>query len=205
MKLRRSLFWEVDPKDIDFKRHVPYVIERTVEFGTDAEVRWLWQRYPRATIRAVIERRRGLDPRTRALWRLLTTRKRSPGERISSTTPRGGRLSCCPARRGSSTRAGTWPGGGRPTTDPRVREDDPTSLKASRFPPILVPADAGRVSRDEPRGRPDVEIASPQDGEGHGGPLLRSVGTLPTGLWYDASDETPTLRPRDLGLRYPAP
>ena len=72
MKFRQSLFWDVDPKTIDPKKHATYIIERILDLGNDREVRWMWRTYPRARIRDVVEHRRGLHDQTRPLWRLLT-------------------------------------------------------------------------------------------------------------------------------------
>ncbi len=72
MKFRQTLFWDVDPKTIDPKKHARYIIERILDFGHDDEVRWLWQQYPKPLIREVVARSRGLRPETRSLWKLLT-------------------------------------------------------------------------------------------------------------------------------------
>jgi hypothetical protein len=72
MRFRQSLFWDVDPKTIDPKKHARYIIERVLDFGTDEEVRWLFRRYSSRTIREVLERSRGvLHPKTKALWSLV--------------------------------------------------------------------------------------------------------------------------------------
>ncbi len=42
MKFRQSLFWDVDPKTINPKKHARYIIERILDFSHDDEVRWLW-------------------------------------------------------------------------------------------------------------------------------------------------------------------
>ncbi len=60
MRFRRSLFWDVDPKTIDEKRHATYIIERILDFGNDDEVRWMWQTYSRRKIRSVAEKSRVL-------------------------------------------------------------------------------------------------------------------------------------------------
>ena len=72
IRFRRSLFWDVDPKTIDPKKHSRYIIERILDFGTDEEVRWLWKQYPHELIYDVTARSRGLRPETRALWEILT-------------------------------------------------------------------------------------------------------------------------------------
>ena len=73
MPRRPSLFWDVDPKTVDPDKHARYIIERVLDFGNDAEVRWLYHSYPRALIRDVVESSRVLEPDTRALWRELVS------------------------------------------------------------------------------------------------------------------------------------
>ncbi len=68
---RQSLFWDVDPKAIDPKKHAVYVIERILDFGDDAEVRWMWNYYEHALIRKVVEHSRVLFPATRSFWGLM--------------------------------------------------------------------------------------------------------------------------------------
>jgi hypothetical protein len=70
-QLRQSLFWDVDPKDIDLKRHAQYVIERVLDFGNDDEVRWLWQTYSKRKIRNVVNTSRVLHAKSKALWSLV--------------------------------------------------------------------------------------------------------------------------------------
>ena len=71
MKFRPTLFWDVDPKTIDPKKHAKYVIVRVLDFGNDSEVRWMVGRYSRRLIASVVEKTRGLNPRTRSLWRAV--------------------------------------------------------------------------------------------------------------------------------------
>jgi hypothetical protein len=71
MPRRAALFWDVDPKTIDPKKHAKYVIERILDFGRDSEVRWMRTTYPMQTIRRVVRTSRVLHPHTRALWTQL--------------------------------------------------------------------------------------------------------------------------------------
>jgi hypothetical protein len=73
IKFRQSLFWDVDPKTIDPQKHARYIIERIIEFGDDKEVRWMWNTYPHILIYDIAATKRGLMPRTRPLWKALTT------------------------------------------------------------------------------------------------------------------------------------
>lgn len=75
IKFRQSLFWDVDPAKIDLKKNARYIIERVLDFGRDQEVRWVWETYPRPLIRDVVVKSRGIFPKTRSLWELLTRRK----------------------------------------------------------------------------------------------------------------------------------
>jgi len=72
IRFRQSLFWDVDPKTIDPKKHARYIIERVLEFGNDGEVRWLFAFYPQSLIRETMARSRGvLHGKTKALWVLV--------------------------------------------------------------------------------------------------------------------------------------
>lgn len=69
---RPSLFWDVDPKTVDPKRHARYIIERILELGTDEEVRWLVHHYSSTVIKNVLRRPRSvLHEKTKALWSLI--------------------------------------------------------------------------------------------------------------------------------------
>lgn len=72
MKFRQSLFWDVDPKTIDKKKHARYIIERVLDFGNDSEVRWLWRHYDKKQIKNIVLKSRVLMPSTKTLWSLLT-------------------------------------------------------------------------------------------------------------------------------------
>ena len=71
IKFRDSLFWDVNPENIDPKKNAQYVIERIADFGRDKEVRWMWNYYDKALMRKVVAKSRSLRPETKALWTLL--------------------------------------------------------------------------------------------------------------------------------------
>lgn len=72
MRFRQSLFWDVDPKTIDPKKHAQYVIERIADFGYDREARWVLDFYGKTAVRNVIAKSRSIRPRTKALWLLMS-------------------------------------------------------------------------------------------------------------------------------------
>lgn len=75
IRFRPSLFWDVDPKIIDPKKHARYIIERVIDFGGDTEVRWLWSFYSRGLIRDVVKKSRVLHNFSRPLWILMTEKR----------------------------------------------------------------------------------------------------------------------------------
>ncbi len=72
MKFRQTLFWDVNPKNIDVKKNARYIIERVLEFGEPGEVGWVLRYYPKHTIKKVIGLPRvQLSPKSKALWSLI--------------------------------------------------------------------------------------------------------------------------------------
>ena len=71
IRFRQSLFWDVDPKTINPKRHAKYIIERILDFGDDREVRWMWHTYQKSLIRDVVKHSRVLHDKSKSLWTLL--------------------------------------------------------------------------------------------------------------------------------------
>ncbi len=71
IRFRQSLFWDVDIKTINLKKHAWYIIERIMDFGTDKEVRWMWNYYPHGLLHDVVKHSRVLHDKTRPLWLLM--------------------------------------------------------------------------------------------------------------------------------------
>jgi len=71
IKFRQSLFWDVNPKNIDPEKNAQYVIERILDFGNDLEVKWMWDYYDKKLIKKITDKSRCLRPRTKNAWKLL--------------------------------------------------------------------------------------------------------------------------------------
>jgi hypothetical protein len=71
MKFRQALFWDVNPKNIDPKKHSQYIIERILDLGNDKEVKWLLGFYSKRKLKNVVAKSRCLRPRTKTLWTLF--------------------------------------------------------------------------------------------------------------------------------------
>ena len=70
-RFRHSLFWDVDPRSIDPRRHARYIIERILDLGDADEVRWMARTYSRWLIRDTLARSRVLHEKSRSLWELV--------------------------------------------------------------------------------------------------------------------------------------
>jgi hypothetical protein len=75
MKFRQSLFWDVNPKNIDTKKNAQYIIERVLDFGNDKEVRWLWNFYDKNLLEKIVLKSRCLRPETKNLWKLMLQKR----------------------------------------------------------------------------------------------------------------------------------
>ncbi len=71
MRFRQSLFWDVDPKKINSKKHGWYILERILDLGNDEEIRWAFRTYPQNLIKQVVTQSRVLHNKSRGLWKLL--------------------------------------------------------------------------------------------------------------------------------------
>lgn len=71
IKFRPELFWDVDVKTIDPKKHSRYIIERILDFGDLDEVRWAAHHYPRKLIAKTMRESRVIDDKSRMLWSLV--------------------------------------------------------------------------------------------------------------------------------------
>lgn len=52
----KGFFWDVDVKELDIEKHKVYIIERLLDFGSEAAYRWLFATYTDTDIMAVIRR-----------------------------------------------------------------------------------------------------------------------------------------------------
>jgi hypothetical protein len=67
--LKKSLFWDTDPKTIDLKKNKRYVIERVLNFGNLDDYLWLKKTYSEEEIKKVTKRDRSqLDRKSLNFW-----------------------------------------------------------------------------------------------------------------------------------------
>ena len=64
------LFWDCRPADVDLEIHAPFVLERALEFGSLAAVRWALRTYGRERLARFLRERgvRTLSRKTLSFW-----------------------------------------------------------------------------------------------------------------------------------------
>jgi hypothetical protein len=67
-KLSPGLFWDVDAKAVDPKKHADFIIERVMERGSHEEVRATWAYYGAKKIKDSLLEAPALSPRTIAFF-----------------------------------------------------------------------------------------------------------------------------------------
>lgn len=71
IKFRPELFWDVNPKTINPKKHAHYIIERVLDFGDLDEMRWIAHYYSPKAIKQTMRESRVVDDKSKALWSLV--------------------------------------------------------------------------------------------------------------------------------------
>ena len=63
-----ACFWDCDPKEIDLRLHLRFVIERVMEYGDDNAIRWLLRTYTNGDLIDVLHRSSVLTAKTVTCW-----------------------------------------------------------------------------------------------------------------------------------------
>lgn len=72
----RPFFWDVDPATIDVGKHWHFVLERLLEVGDDAAIRWVMATFSDSQIISVVRHSARLSPKTANWWALKYGLKR---------------------------------------------------------------------------------------------------------------------------------
>ncbi|MEO0116758.1 MAG: hypothetical protein ABIK97_04340 [candidate division WOR-3 bacterium] len=64
----QKLFWDVKRDKVEINRHASFIIRRVLDFGNVKALNWLRNTYPPSRIREVIQKKRGLAPKTLTFW-----------------------------------------------------------------------------------------------------------------------------------------
>lgn len=66
----KPFFWDVEWDKLCVTKHARFIIERLLEYGNLAAVRWVVHTYPQDQITLVVKTSRRLSPKTGAFWAL---------------------------------------------------------------------------------------------------------------------------------------
>ncbi len=61
-----NLFWDIDPSDLDQKKHMKYIVSRVLEVGTFEDWVLLCRHYTLVTIIKIAQTLRSIDPKSLA-------------------------------------------------------------------------------------------------------------------------------------------
>ncbi len=65
---KTSLFWDVDLKNLDIKKHKRFIIERILEFGDPKDYEWAVARYGKKDIKQALVKSRKLSKKSEHFW-----------------------------------------------------------------------------------------------------------------------------------------
>lgn len=71
IKFRQSLFWDIDPANLNPDKYAFYIIERILDFGYINEFKWMAHYYPAEKIKDVMRHSRVVSDRSKALWSMV--------------------------------------------------------------------------------------------------------------------------------------
>lgn len=70
-KIRSQIFWDTDPKTIDYNKNKEYVIKKVLEYGNENDFRNLRKKYPSKVIKSTLMNARGLSPKSANFWAII--------------------------------------------------------------------------------------------------------------------------------------
>lgn len=70
-QFRQTLFWDVDPKDINPDKNARYIIERMLDLGDTKDLNWMFGYYQKKQIQEVVTSSRALHKKSANFWGLM--------------------------------------------------------------------------------------------------------------------------------------
>ena len=67
----QSLLWDVADQTLSEAQYQHIIIERVLEHGNEAQVAWLFKRYPKNAIRDVAKQSRRLSQKSKNYWHII--------------------------------------------------------------------------------------------------------------------------------------
>lgn len=73
--LSPGLFWDVDVRQLDWRRHAKFVIRRVLAEGDVNDWQFVRRRYGLPAVRRAFRTNRGLDAKSRVFWQVVLAKK----------------------------------------------------------------------------------------------------------------------------------
>ena len=67
----KNLLWDVDPKQLDEKKHANFLIARIADKGGFKEIVWLKKKFGIKKIRQVVKNSRNVSAKTKNFWSII--------------------------------------------------------------------------------------------------------------------------------------
>ncbi len=70
-KTMHSIFWDINPNEIDEKKHRNFLITRIAEKGRWSDVLWLRKKYSVGIIKRVVSKSENTSDKTKNFWKII--------------------------------------------------------------------------------------------------------------------------------------
>jgi hypothetical protein len=74
-KIDKKLFWDVKFKDLDYKKHVDFIIKRILELGDVQDYQFIQNKYGRKKIKEVAQKTKFIHKKNANFWKLVFSLK----------------------------------------------------------------------------------------------------------------------------------
>lgn len=67
----KNLFWDIDLKELDEKKHANFLISRIADKGGLKEVSWLKKKFGKERIKQAVKNSRNVSSKTKNFWSII--------------------------------------------------------------------------------------------------------------------------------------
>ena len=67
----KKYFWDTDFNALDLREHKHFILERILELGGDAAVKWMRENFTRDDMLDALEKSRRISPKSRNYWNFI--------------------------------------------------------------------------------------------------------------------------------------
>ncbi len=67
----KQLFWDVDFKELDFKKYPNFIIARILEYGDEKAINWMFDHFQIDQIKETLLTKRGISCKSANYWALI--------------------------------------------------------------------------------------------------------------------------------------